>query len=174
MSNTETKKEMGFNEGLTIQNDKQTNSVDWVECISSVNLVEGRFSFVKITNLSYLTKDFDGFYFNPPDNMNTEGLSFFINPNELVKEWIGVVLHLGVGVKKEYLKEWLGRYCGGIEDINDNVMLSEPMEVFDFDFEVIPNEEMIKMYPCFGDVIKDEELDDDKELETKTNKIGNK
>ena len=118
MSNTETKEDIQFNEGFTIsENGVERRFVK--EMLKRWDFSKGGFSFVKVSNLHYESRF-----------------------NVKITDWVGVVFHSDCGVVREEMEEWLGRYGGDL--VND---IGEPREVLSFDFEVIPNEEMIKNYP---------------------------
>ena len=118
MSNTETKEDIQFNEGFTIsENGVEGRFVK--EMLKRWDFSKGGFSFVKVSNLHYESRF-----------------------NVKITDWVGVVFHSDCGVVREEMEEWLGRYGGDL--VND---IGEPREVLSFDFEVIPNEEMIKNYP---------------------------
>jgi len=135
---------LDFCEGFTITEDGVNNrGLGWMEFISTPfkNNKDGGLSFVKVTNLSY------SYVPEVYLNCNTKGLNISVNENELVKEWVGMVIHSDNGVTKEGLGEWLGRYGGGIDSINEDVSMDERFDVYDFDFEIIPKEDMLKMVP---------------------------
>ncbi len=101
-------------------------------------------SYVKVTNLQYDTE----LYLEGYDYVlkNRTGLKTKINPNDLVTEWVGVGLTEN-GVEKNSLKEWLGRFCGGLDYLNEDIEMVSPMEVVDFDYEIIPFDEIVKDFP---------------------------
>lgn len=178
-SKTTTEKYGEYNEGFTISEDgTDRNNVDsWIGFVLKPvienkdlqQLKDGGFSFVKVSNLKYNTESYlYGIDWSMGVNLTgltNTNLRLKINENELVKEWVGIILHYGSGVKRELLNDWLERYGGGIENINEDIEMVDRMYVEDFDFEVIPNEEMMEMYPIINKVVNKRKL---------TNKIGNK
>ena len=131
-----------FCEGFTITENGVNSGLYWLDVIPFKNNKKDRgMSFVKVTNLSYS--------YVPEVSLKcgSEGLNISVDENELITEWVGMVIHSGNEVTKEGLEEWLGRYGGGIESINEDVMMDEKFNVYDFDFEIIPKEDIVKMVP---------------------------
>jgi|TARA_B100001964_G_C13811343_1_gene413202 hypothetical protein len=123
------KKEIEFNEGFTIsENGVERKYVNiMLERFDLISMFsKGGFSFVKVSNLHYESRF-----------------------NVKITDWVGVVFHSDCGVVREEMEEWLGRYGGDL--VND---IGEPREVLSFDFEVIPNEEMMKMYPIIKSILE--------------------
>ena len=156
-------KEIEFNEGLTISEDgvDKKNIDSWITFILQPFLKEyddeykdRKFSFVKVSNLCYDTLYWDGFGVN----VNTKGLNISINSNELIKEWVGLVFHSGCGVIREEMEDWLGRYCGGLDNINKDVEIVLPMDVVDFDYEIISDEKMMKKYPIVKKLLTEKQI----------------
>ena len=63
-----------------------------------------------------------------------------------MSEWIGIVLNEN-GIEKVLLKDWLERYRGGLDEMNNDIEIDYPMEVVDFDYEIIPFDEIVKQFP---------------------------
>ena len=125
MSNTETKEDIQFNEGFTIsENGVERRFVK--EMLKRWDFSKGGFSFVKVSNLHYESRF-----------------------NVKITDWVGVVFHSDCGIIREEMEDWLSRYGGDL--YND---IGEPREVLSFDFEVIPNEEMIKNYTFLKSVME--------------------
>ena len=149
-----------MNEGFTIEEDGVNNRGDsWMEFIlkpfnenkknPKEKFKDFDFSFVKVSNLEYHW-DFPKVYFT---DGNSRGIDISVNGDDLVKEWVGIVLHDGVGVTKESMIDWLERYGGGIESINDKISMSDRFDVEDFDLEIIPVDEMCKKYPILHEIL---------------------
>ena len=154
-------KEIQFNEGLTMkENGIPINHMRGL-LSHSKKMLNGKgdnYKFVKVSNLNYDVGDYEegsDFSLNGVvSNLNKGGLKVGINPNELVNEWIGMVIHSEDGITKELLCEWLGRYGGGIDRINTFIDMINPMEVLDFDFEIIPTPTMMEIIPQLTDFME--------------------
>jgi hypothetical protein len=92
---------------------------------------------------SYYENDRYGFGYSG----NTQGLKITIDPNGLVKEYIGLILHIDCEVNREGLQEFFERYGGGIDTINDQVEMIDRMDLTDFNYEVMDPKEIVKRFP---------------------------
>lgn len=140
-------------EGIGIQTDKNTYSNSWVEEYSKGGIISYKkesMSFVKVTNLRYDVWNYNGFGYV---GENDKGINVTINGDDLITEWIGVMIHMGDGVTQEGMNEYFGRYCGGIEDLNEDIIIDEPMEVTNLDFEILTDERVIEELPQFKDFL---------------------
>ena len=145
MKNNKKENKPNFNEGITLGfgGEKYEGYKGRIKWLVHNNQTIEKQTFVKVSNLTYDTTNYkEGreYYYKG------KGLKTQINPDDLVSEWIGIVLNEN-GIEKVLLKDWLERYRGGLDVINDDIRMIEPMEVVDFDYEIIPFDEIVKQFP---------------------------
>ena len=150
MKNNKKENKPNFNEGITLgfDGEKYEGYEKKIEWFRRNNETIDELTYVKVSNLTYDTINYtegNEYYYTG------KGLKTEINPDDLVSEWIGFVLNEN-GIEKDLLKDWLGRYGGGLDDMNDDIEMDYPMEVVDFDYEIIPFDEMVKDFPLLKEV----------------------
>ena len=89
-----------FNEGITLIEDGKEIK-DWRGFLDKeIKTPKEKLTYVKVSNLFYNTEDYlEGSDFHFSDGIR-RGLRLEINPNDLITEWVGVVLHEN-GIEKE-------------------------------------------------------------------------
>ena len=106
-----------------------------------------KMSFVRVYDLRYDTSFYENDGYGFGFNGNQQGLKITIDPNGLVKEYIGLILHRDCEVNREGLQEFFERYGGGIEEINDQISMIDRMDLTDFNYEVMDPKEIVKRFP---------------------------
>ena len=106
-----------------------------------------KMSFVRVYDLRYDTSFYENDGYGFGFNGNQQGLKITIDPNGLVKEYIGLILHIDCEVNREGLQEFFERYGGGIEEINDQISMIDRMDLTDFNYEVMDPKEIVKRFP---------------------------
>jgi len=145
MKNNKKENISNFNEGITLGFDGEKHEVyeQKIQWFKRNNETIDELTFVKVSNLTYDTTNYTegNEYYYTGKGLNTQ-----INPDDLVSEWIGFVLNKN-GIEKDLLKDWLGRYGGGLDEMNNHIEMDYPMEVVDFDYEIIPFDEIVQDFP---------------------------
>ena len=114
-------------------------------------------SFVRVYDLRYDTSFYENDGYGFGFNGNQQGLKITIDPNGLVKEYIGLILHRDCEVNREGLQEFFERYGGGIEEINDQISMIDRMDLYDFEYEVMDPKEIVKRFPKLKNFINGKE-----------------
>tara|TARA_R110001592_G_C12931428_1_gene729487 strand:- start:207 stop:659 length:453 start_codon:yes stop_codon:yes gene_type:complete len=147
--------ERTHNEGFEIWNDKTGERDHLKEMFGTFfkKFDPKNMSFVRVYDLQYDTSCYDNDRYGFCFNGNKQGLKITIDPNGLVKEYIGLILHIDCEVNREGLQEFFERYGGGIDTINDQVEMIDRMNLYNFKYEVMDPKEILKRFPKISMVI---------------------